>query len=385
MYTRTLSTQERSFFLFGPRGTGKTTLLRKLYPKALWFNLLRESDYLPLLSDTEAFRARVESAPPGWVVIDEVQRIPNLLDQVHDLISLDRRKYRFALSGSSARKLRRLNVNLLAGRVSDRRLFPLTSQELSNDFDLETSLAFGNLPVVWDDRGAAVEILEAYVSTYLREEIQQEALVKDLGSFHRFLKVAAQLNGEILNIASVARDCSVARPTVQRYFETLNDTLIGFMLPAWQPRMKVRESMHPRFYFFDTGVVRAVRGLLHDGVADDERGRLLETFLVHEIRAAMSYQEVGGEISYWRSGASEIDLIYSRGKLHIGFEFKSSTTWRREYGSTVADLVEAKKLKRGYVIYRGKKREVNRGVVGLPVQDFLELLHSNKLFTERGA
>ena len=193
MYARTATVPDHSFFLFGPRATGKTTWLRHHLGDALWFNLLLEDDYLPLLASSRPFRERVEAAAPGsWVVVDEVQRLPGLLNEVHDLISRHGDRYKFALSGSSARKLRRLDVNLLAGRVIERAMFPLTAGELGPDFDLDSVLRFGSLPGIWSDAPYRVEKLRAYVHTYLRQEIQQEALVKDLGSFHRFLRIVTE-------------------------------------------------------------------------------------------------------------------------------------------------------------------------------------------------
>lgn len=212
-----------------------------------------------MLGDHSSFRAEVDALPDGsWVVIDEVQRIPSLLRQVHDIISLRGAGIRFALSGSSARKLRRLDVDMLAGRAIERRLFPLTRVEIGDGFELNRALQFGTLPTVWLDPNYAVDILEAYVSTYLNQEIQREALVDDIGSFHRFLRVAAILNGATLNLSSVARDAGVARSAVGRYFDTLVDTLVAFRLEGWQPRAKVRETHAPKVYFFDPGVVRAL-------------------------------------------------------------------------------------------------------------------------------
>ena len=259
MYTRQLTLPARSFFLFGPRGTGKTTWLRQMLPTALWFDLLRTRTFLELSQQPEEFRQRVEALRRGsWVVVDEVQRVPALLHEVHALISEHGRDYRFALSGSSARKLKRLDVDLLAGRVINRRFFPLTAAELRYDVEPDRVLRFGLLPQVQSDPKYAVDTLDAYVSNYLREEIQQEALVRRLDSFARFLQVAALMNGQIVNVSGIARDAAVARPTVQGYFDTLIDTLIGFWLPAWQPRAKVKEVAHPKFYLFDCGVVRRV-------------------------------------------------------------------------------------------------------------------------------
>jgi predicted AAA+ superfamily ATPase len=238
MITRHQELPDHSFFLFGPRGTGKTTWLKQVLPDALWFDLLRTQTLLALSRQPESFRQQVEGRPRGsWVVVDEVQRLPTLLNEVHALIAEHGARYRFALSGSSARKLKRMDVNLLAGRAINRQFFPLTAAELNFDCNnLDRVLRLGLLPQIQAETDYAVEALEAYVGNYIREEIQQEALIRNLESFARFLEVAALMNGQIVNVAGISRDAAVARPTVQGYFATLVDTLIGFWLPAWRKR-----------------------------------------------------------------------------------------------------------------------------------------------------
>ncbi len=382
MYARAATVPDHSFFLFGPRATGKTTWLRRHLPDALWFNLLLDDDYLPLLGSARLFRERVEAQPIGsWVVVDEVQRLPGLLNEVHDLISRHGSGYTFALSGSSARKLRRLDVNLLAGRVIERAMLPLVAHELGPDFVLDTALRFGTLPGVYSEAAYRVEKLRAYVHTYLRQEIQQEALVKDLGSFHRFLKVAALMHGQVVNQAAISRDASVARATVQRFFDTLVDTLVGSFLPAWQPKAKVRECRKPKFYLFDPGVVRAILDLADEPLADGDAGALLEGLILHELRAAISYQGLGGEISYWSvPGSKEVDFIWSKGSRRVAVEVKSSRKWRTEYASTVNELLDAGILTRGFVVYRGTERYRSGRVTALPVVDFLHLLYTEEFW-----
>ena len=312
MYTRLLPLPERTFFLFGPRGTGKTTWLRAKLPQATWFDLVRTQELLRLMREPGLLRHAVEALPRGsWIVIDEVQKVPALLDEVHGLIADHGARYRFALSGSSARKLRRLDVNLLAGRAINRTFFPLTSAELDFRFDVDDVLQFGMLPSVRSEPKHAIDILEAYSANYIKEEIQQEALVKNLDSFTRFLEIAALINGQVANTSGIARDAGVPRPTVQRYFEVLTDTLIGVWLPAWRPRAKVKEVAHPKFYFFDTGVVRALLQRLREPLEAAERGHMLETLVLHELRAAISIATVGGTIAYWRTpSGSEVDFIH---------------------------------------------------------------------------
>jgi predicted AAA+ superfamily ATPase len=383
MYTRTLKLPEHSFFLFGPRSTGKTTWLREKLGDALWFNLILDREYLPLLQNANLFRDAVRVLSPGsWVVIDEVQRLPSLLREVHDLISLHGDACRFAISGSSARKLRRMDVDLLAGRVIERRMFPLTYREL--DFPRNTTklLSIGMLPFIHQKPELAVDLLEAYAGTYIREEIQQEALVKDLGSFGRFLKIAAVMNGQVVNVAGIARDAGVARSTVQRYFETLVDTLVGIWVPGWRPRSKVREANRAKFYFFDTGVVRVLSNRLREPVADFEKGPLLETLILHELRSAMMYLGTGGEIAYWRTPAGvEIDFIWTRGDTSIGIEIKSSDVWHRKYSSALHRALANGMISRAFGIYPGEKALKDGNLRVFPLIDFLKRLWEGDILT----
>jgi predicted AAA+ superfamily ATPase len=222
--------------------------------------------------------------------------------------------------------------------------------------------------------------LEAYVATYLKEEIRQEALVKDIASFTRFLRVASLLNGQLLSFSNVARDAGVARTTVERYFDILVDTLVATLVPAWQPRAKVREVAQPKFYLFDCGVVRAMQGLARDQPRDYEKGALLETLVLHELQAAVSYLNCGGEIYHWRtSGGSEIDFIWQRGAKSIGIEIKTSSMWRSDFGKSLRPLLKEQKLSRAIVIYRGKSVTLEEGVEGMPVEDFLSLLWKGEI------
>jgi predicted AAA+ superfamily ATPase len=381
MYTRRLPLPQKSFFLFGPRGTGKTTWLRQRLPQARWFDLLRADEFLPLLRDPALFRKAVEALPAGrWVVVDEVQKLPRLLDEVHSLISFYPGRHRFALSGSSARKLRRLDANLLAGRVIRRDFLPLSGAETGFEIAPEHLLRYGCLPDVITQPEHAQDILEAYVSTYLREEIQQEALARNLDSFARFLEVAAIMNGQLVNAAGIARDAGVARPTVQRFFETLTDTLIGVWVRPWQPKLKVREAAHPKFYFFDPGVVRALSGRVRDPISPEERGTLLETLVLHELRSHMAAASTGGELRYWRTPAGvEVDFVWARGGKAVGFEVKSSASWRSQYGKALKELLVSRSLKRAWGIYLGTDVLKDGPVEVLPLQEFQRRLAAGRL------
>lgn len=381
MYARHLPLPAKSFFLFGPRGTGKTTWLRQHLPQARWFDLLRADEYLPLLRDPAHFRRSVEALPAGgWVVVDEIQKLPALLDEVQALIGAQPRRHRFALSGSSARKLRRMDANLLAGRVIRRQFFPLTGAETGFELPPERLLRHGCLPDALTQPEHAVDILEAYVSTYLREEIQQEALARNLDSFARFLEVAAIMNGQVVNTAGIARDAAVARPSVQRFFETLVDTLVGTWVRPWQPRLKVREAAHPKFYFFDPGVVRALTGRVRDPLAPEERGALLETLVLHELRAFASVANAGGEIRYWRTPAGvEVDFVWTRASRAVGIEVKSGGAWRSQHSKALKELVAAGKLEHACGVYLGRDVLKDGPVEILPFAEFQRRLSAGRI------
>ena len=383
MFTRLLALPSHSFFLFGPRATGKTTWLKQVLPGALWFDLLRTQTMLALSRQPESFRQQVEARPRGsWIVVDEVQRLPLLLNEVHSVIADHGRAYHFALSGSSARKLKRLDINLLAGRAINRQFFPLTSAELHYKCDLDQVLRMGLLPQIQAEPAHAVEALDAYVSNYIREEIQQEALVRNLDSFARFLEVAALMNGQIVNVAGIARDAAVARPTVQGYFATLVDTLIGFWLPAWRRRAKVKEVASPKFYLFDPGVVRALAGRLREPLDGSERGFLLETWVLHELRAALAFQNLGGQLHYWRTpNGTEVDFIWTRGNRAVGIEVKAATTWRSEYSTSLKALMADRILTNAHGVYTGTT-ELKDGPVRIwPLHRFLRELAGGNILS----
>ena len=265
MYSRLLTLPSKSFFLFGPRGTGKSVWLQQVLGHApLSIDLLSSGEYLrykrdPGLLAREAVALQDRNA---WIIIDEVQKLPELLDEVHALLFARDQDYRFALSCSSARKLKRSQANMLAGRALSKKMFPLSMLETGTDFSLQDALRYGQLPMSVTAFGAPekVDFLDAYVETYLKEEVQQEALTRNLDSFYRFLGVAALVNGQMLNISNIARELGIARSTVQGYFSILEDTLLGWFLPAYRNKVKVKEVAHVKFYLFDCGIQRALAG-----------------------------------------------------------------------------------------------------------------------------
>lgn len=309
--------KKQSCFLLGPRQTGKSTLLRSLFPaeECLYYDLLRSEEYYRLSAEPSALREEVLSRGRGVrrVIIDEVQRIPELLNEVQFLIER-RAGVQFLLSSSSARKLKRSHANLLAGRAVTRYLFPLTSGELGDNFSLSKSLQYGSLPAVYLDPSAEnrMDILRTYVDSYLREEVEMEAQVRQIGTFVRFLQYASSENGNTLNYSNIARETGTSSQTIRSYFQILEDTLIGFFLLPYSRSQRKRLSMHPKFYFFDTGVVRALSGKLtvplHRGTI--EYGRVFEHFLILEVARMIHYLRKDCRISHYRTEAgAEVDLI----------------------------------------------------------------------------
>lgn len=379
MFARALEPPKRSFLLFGPRGTGKSTWLKEQFPGALRLDLLRNDTYFRLSASPHELRSIVTAEPRSrWIVLDEVQRIPALLNEVHALI--EDTGHRFALTGSSARKLKRGQANLLAGRASVRHLFPLIHEEYGS-IPIEQVLRFGALPAVLADPKHRMDILEAYAGTYLREEIKEEALTRNVPGYSRFLQVAALANAQVTNLANIARDSAVPRATVSTYFEILTDTMLGQFLPAWTAQARVKEVAHPKFYFFDTGVVRAIQGALHDRPTGAERGHLLETYLLHELSSHVSYRGIGGQWSYWRTNDGvEVDFVWQRGGQVVAIECKASDTWRKDDDAGLLALADAKRPpSKSFGVYLGAHRLRRAWGVVLPIAEFLKELAAGKI------
>jgi len=324
MIPRVVSPSESSsFLLLGPRGSGKSTLLRERFAdrSTLWVDLLDPETEHRYSLQPSTLRDRITASPTAdWVVIDEIQKVPALLDVVHGCIegALGKhRRVRFAMTGSSARRLKRGAVNLLAGRAFVYNLHPLTARELGPDFDLIQCLRFGTLPatLAFTADGDRAEFLRAYGRTYLREEVWGEHLIRRLDPFRRFLEVAAQCNGEIINFSNIARDVGVDHKTVASYFEILEDTLLGFMLEPWHASVRKRQRQAPKFWWFDPGVARALAGTLTVDIVPRSGGfgRAFEHFVMLEIIRAADYARSDFRFSYLRTkDDAEIDLIVER-------------------------------------------------------------------------
>lgn len=373
VYSRSQTLPEASFFLFGPRGTGKSSWVGTALAKATTIDLLEADTFLRLQAAPDRLEGMVPSRAGSWVVIDEVQKNPALLDEVHRLI--EKRKLRFALTGSSARKLRRGGVNLLAGRARTLDMFPLTKRELGRDFDLAHAVRYGGLPGVWVEKDPA-DFLAAYVKTYLEEEVRQEGVTRNLAGFARFLEAASFSQASVLNISAVARECAVERKTVEQWFQSLEDLLLAVRLPMFTRRAKRAMTAHPRFFLFDVGVYRTLRprGPL-DAEAEID-GPALETFVLNELRAANSYFRLGYSLSTWRTAAGdEVDFVlYGERGLHA-VEVKRSHSVRGESLAGLRAFADDYPQARRWLLYGGTKRLRVDDVECVPLQaidDFLD-------------
>lgn len=381
LYDRLLAPPKGSFFLFGVRGVGKSTWVGRAFPGATRFDLLDEALFQQLIADPAMFAGLVRRLPRGsFVVVDEVQRVPALLNEVHR--AMEEGRYRFALLGSSARRLKTAGTNLLAGRAVRRTLYPLVPAELGGDFDLASVLTFGSVPLVWasDDRQAT---LEAYVQLYLREEIRAEALVRNLAGFVRFLPVAALFHGQVLNVSGVARDAGVSRATVSGYLEILEDTLLATRLPAFESRLRVRERKHPKLYWVDPGLVRAAKKQT-GAVAAEERGPLLEGWVFTVLRAHNEARRIFDDIFYWapaQASQTEVDFLLKRGGGFLAIEVKSQTRFSPALLSGLLAIGDLPGLVRRVLVYRGAHAlRTAEGIDVWPVETFLAAMADDSLW-----
>lgn len=365
---------KKSFFLFGPRATGKSTVInQQLRDSAIILDLLNSRLYLQLSSSPHDLEAIIGSESDKLVVLDEIQRVPELLNEVHRLI--ESKGIRFLLTGSSARKLRRGEVNLLAGRAWQAEMFPLTRQEIP-DFDLERYLRFGGLPPVYLSEHPEEE-LDAYINTYLREEIAAEGLVRNLPPFSRFLKSMALANSEIINFTKLANDCQVPASTVTEYARILEDTLVGFMLPAWTESKKRKALKSGKFYFFDTGVTHALSGTRHLERNSNLYGKSFEQFIGMEIRAYLSYHRKKQPLCYWRTThGAEVDFLMGD---RTAIEVKSSgKVSERDFKGL--RLLEEEGQFENFVLVSQDPQEAEYGKMkAVPYWRFLDLLWAGKL------
>ena len=372
---RFLQPHAGSFFLFGPRGTGKSTWLRALQSQALWIDMLDPETLRLFQARPERLQERIAAQPQVTdVVIDEVQKVPALLDVVHKLVEGDR-PLRFILTGSSARKLRRGAANLLAGRLTELHMHPFMAAELGEAFDLQRALEVGLVPLIW----SALEpqnTLRAYASLYLQQEVQAEALVRNVSAFARFLEAISFSHGSLLNLAEVARECQVGRKTAEGYLEILEDLLLSFRLPVFTRRAKRHLVAHDKFFYFDAGVYRSIRPKGPLDTPEEIEGLALEGLIAQHLRAWVSYRNVPAELSYWRTkSGSEVDFVVYGEDVFVAIEVKRSRNVHH------TDLRALKAFKEDYpeaqvcLLYMGQEELKINDILCLPCNTFLKKLH----------
>ena len=366
---------EDSVFLWGARQTGKSTLLKMLFPSARFYDLLIPDVYGKLQRKPELLIEELENCDPNEIIIiDEVQMLPALLNAVHWLIV--NKNLRFLLCGSSARKLKRLGANMLGGRALRRQLFPLVSCEIP-DFDIVRAANNGMLPrhylanKPWNR-------LEGYIGNYLQQEIEAEALTRNLNSFTRFLEVAALTDGEMVNYNNIAGDCGVDAKTIKNYFTILQDTMIGYMLPAFERVQKRRLIKAPKFYYFDVGIVNYLRNRQGMKPGSNDFGHAFEHIIVQELMAFVSYSHQRKRLSYWRTSSGyEVDIVF--GDAEVGIEIKSSQEIQSKHLKGLKAFSEEHKSARLIIVSLDSAKRVMNGVEVWPVHDFLQALWNGEI------
>ena len=377
--SRFIEKPEDSFFLFGPRGTGKSTWTALAFPDALTLNLLEPDVFRRYSARPETLLDLVRAqTTPRTVIIDEVQKVPELLDAVHQLME-EKRGWRFVLTGSSARKLKREGIDLLAGRAVLRTMHPFMAAELGGKFSLNEALETGLLPVILASSNRQ-EALRSYAALYIKEEVQLEGFVRKIGHFARFLDVASFSHAALLNISNIAREGEIERKTVEGYMEILEDLLIAFRLPVFKKRAKRQVSEHPKFYFFDAGVYRSLRPRGPLDRPQEIDGGALEGLVAQHLRAWIAYGGGRHELSFWRTRSGvEVDFVVYGDDGFWAIEVKNAPIVRdedlRPLWAFRQDFPECRPL----YLYRGKDRLVRKGILCLPCQDFLLRLRPDRL------
>lgn len=367
MYPRLLApNRKNSVLVFGPRATGKTTWALNYYPDALKFDLLDSETYKELLARPNRL---ADYIPPDFkrqVFIDEIQRIPDLLNEVHRLI--ESRKLVFVLTGSSARKLRRKGHNLLAGRALSYHMHPLTALEMGNDFSVERALSRGMLPMAQQEDYE--KYLHTYVQTYLEQEILHEGLTRNLSAFSRFMEAASLSQGQVLNISNVAREAAIERSVVAGYFEVLKDLLIGYSLPPFTKKAKRRLISHPKFYFFDPGVYRAIRPMGPYDMPGELGGISLETLIHQQLNAVNDLLQLGYKMYYFRTSAGvEVDFVlYGKNGIKA-IEVKATERFQDNMLDSLKKFRADYPISNCFLLYGGKQKMYVDGITVLPVQE----------------
>ena len=365
---------EDGYFLFGPRGTGKSTWLRAHHPQALTIDLLDPESHRTLLARPERLTEILKGSPErNTVVLDEIQRAPQLLDVIHANLESESRR-RFILTGSSARKLRRGAGNLLGGRLVEATIHPFMAAELGDHFDLDQALEIGMVPVILAAEDP-IATRNAYASLYLKEEVQAEGLVRNIGGFSRFLEAASFSHGGVLNIANIARECEIGQKTAAGFLDVLEDLLLAFRLPVFSRRAKRHLIKHTKFYYFDCGVFRSLRP---EGPLDQPSeigGAALEGLVAQHLRAWVDYGGRGCRLFFWRTKSStEVDFVVYGPDVFWAIEVKHARRIQARDTRGLRTFAEDYPEARTALLYMGNERLEINGVRCIPCRDFLEKL-----------
>jgi len=374
MYPRLLKppATSQSFFLFGPRGSGKTLWVKTFYPSALYLDLLQSGLYTDLLARPEMLEQLIPPDFEDWIVIDEIQRIPQLLNEVHRLIEKGKR---FILTGSSARSLRRQGANLLGGRARMEKMHPLTAVELGKAFNLSKAVQYGLMPVIWSKSDDPKQYLDGYIEVYLHQEVAQEGIVRQLGDFARFLKIATLSQGQPVHISNIAREVALPRDRVSGYFQIVEDLLIAMQIPPFTRRAQRRLVMHPKFYFFDAGLYRALRPKGPLDVQEEVDGPVLETLILQNIRAINDSLHLEYEIYFWRtSNGLEVDFVLYGPKGLYAIEIKRSRSLSRKDLNGLKAFQEEYPEAVCWMVYGGDHKQHLDNILAIPFAEFLTSL-----------
>jgi predicted AAA+ superfamily ATPase len=375
---RFFKSPKSSYFLFGPRGTGKTTWLKQNCRNELTIDLLEPGTYRRYKARPERLRELVDGNPDkNTYIIDEIQKVPEILDIVHALIE-EKPAHQFILTGSSARKIKQKGVDLLGGRAIVRSLHPFMASELKDKFNLERALKTGLIPLILASKNPK-ETLDAYISLYLQEEVQMEGIVRKIGNFARFLEAISFSHGSVLNISNVARECEVKRRTVQSYIEVLCDLLVAYQIPVFSKKAKRAVIHHPKFFLFDTGVFRTLRPRGPLDQPGEIEGPALEGLMAQHIRAWIDYSQSSCKLYYWRTTAgTEIDFVIYGEEGFWAMEVKNTSDIRR------SDLRPLKTFRQDYpgciplFVYRGNEKLLVDNILCIPCETLLKSMVPNQ-------
>ncbi len=366
---------KESFFLFGPRGTGKSIWLRTITKNTLWIDLLEPDIFRSYSARPERLRELVlGNRQKKVIVIDEIQKVPDLLNVVHSLIER-KQGWQFVLTGSSSRKLKRTGIDLLAGRVLNLSLHPFMAAELGKKFSFKKALKYGLLPLVVAS-SAPEKVLKAYAALYVREEVKMEGLVRNISGFSRFLEAVSFSHGAVLNISNVARECEVERKVVESYVNILEDLLLSFRLPVFTKRAKRATAAHPKFYYFDTGVFRSLRPAGPLDRPEKIEGSALEGLVAQHLRAWNAYRGEKNKIYYWRTRSKvEVDFVVYGEEVFWAIEVKNTSRVRREDLRSLHAFKDEYPQCRTFLLYRGEERIMREGILCIPCDEFLVRLN----------